>query len=152
MFKDLRTSTKLFLLCAIFAGAIILATYSLIEEKQIAIGFVRKELAGTQYLDALRGVYRALLADASQGAQPQASLDAVLEALPKAEAESGGSLHTVALAENLATTVRKLASAVPGPEKRTLTVEVLAGARDLATRVGDESNLALDPDLNSYYV
>ena len=67
MFKDLRTSTKLFLLCAIFAGAIILATYSLIEEKQIAIRFVRKELAGTQYLNALRGVYTALLADASQG-------------------------------------------------------------------------------------
>ena len=54
--------------------------------------------------------------------------------------------------EDTATTVRKLASAVPGPEKRTLTVEVLAGARDLATRVGDKSNLALDPDLNSYYV
>ena len=75
-----------------------------------------------------------------------------MEALAKAEAESGGSLHAAALAENLATTVRKLASAVPGPEKRTLTVEVLAEARDLATRVGDESNLALDPDLNSYYL
>ena len=61
MFKDLRTSTEFFLLWAVFAGAIILATYSLIEEKQIAIGFVRKELAGTQYLDALRGVYTALL-------------------------------------------------------------------------------------------
>ena len=43
MFGDLRTSTKLFLLCGMFAGAIILATYSLIEEKQIAIGFVRKD-------------------------------------------------------------------------------------------------------------
>ena len=60
MFKDLRTSTKLFLLCAVFAGAIILATYSLIEEKQIAIGFVRKELAGTQYLNALRQIVRPL--------------------------------------------------------------------------------------------
>ena len=76
-----------------------------------------------------------------------------MEALAKAEAESGGSLHAAALAENLATTLRDLASdAVPGPEKRTLTVEVLAEARDLATRVGDESNLALDPDLNSYYL
>ena len=101
MFKDLRTSTKLFLLCGMFAGAIILATYSLIEEKQIAIGFVRKELAGTQYLDALRGVYSALLADTSQGAQPQASVDAALEALAKAEAESGGSLDTGRLAREI---------------------------------------------------
>jgi hypothetical protein len=33
-----------------FVASIILATYSLIEEKQIAIGFVRKELVGAQYL------------------------------------------------------------------------------------------------------
>ena len=30
-----------------------LATYSLIDEKQIAISFVRKELVGAQYLEAL---------------------------------------------------------------------------------------------------
>ena len=48
--------------------------------------------------------------------------------------------------------MRKLASAVPGPEKRTLTVEVLAGALPQGYWVGDEFNLALDPDLNSYYV
>ena len=151
MFRDLRTSTKLFLLCSMFAGAIILATYSLIEEKQIAIGVVRKELAGTQYLDALRGVYAAILADASQGAQPQASVDAALEALAKAEAESGDSLHTARLAGNLATAVRELAAA-PGDEKPALVVEALAKARDLAARIGDELNLALDPDLDSYYV
>ena len=151
MFRDLRTSTKLFLLCSMFAGAIILATYSLIEEKQIAIGVVRKELAGTQYLDALRGVYAAILADASQGAQPQASVDAALEALAKAEAESGDSLHTARLAGNLATAVRELAAA-PGDEKPALVVEALAKARDLAARIGDESNLALDPNLDSYYV
>jgi hypothetical protein len=32
----------------------LLATYSLIDEKQIAISFVRKELVGAQYLEALR--------------------------------------------------------------------------------------------------
>jgi hypothetical protein len=79
VFKHLRTSTKLFLLCGMFVGSIILATYSLIEEKQIAIGFVRKELVGAQYLEALRGVYAVILAedaDASQGAQRQVSVDA----------------------------------------------------------------------------
>ena len=65
-----------------------------------------------------------------------------MEALAKSEAEGGDSLHTATLAENLATTLRDLASdAVPGPEKRTLTVEALARTRDLAARVGDESNL-----------
>ena len=58
--KNLRTSTKLLLLCSMFVASIILATYSLIEEKQIAIGFVRKELVGAQYLESLRGVFHHL--------------------------------------------------------------------------------------------
>ena len=155
MFKDLRTSTKLFLLCGMFVGAIILATYSLIKEKQIAIGFVRKELVGAQYLEALRGVYAVILAesaDASQASQRQASAIVALDTLAKAEAETGGSLHTAALAENLATTVRDLVAAGTGDDKSPLAAEALAGARDLAARIGDESNLALDPDLDSYYI
>ena len=154
MFKNLRTSTKLFLLCGMFVGTIVLATYSLIEEKQIAIGFVRKELVGAEYLETLRGVYAFILAedaDASDGAQPLASVDAALDALAKAEAEKGGSLHTAQLADTLATAVRELVAARPGGNKRKLTVEALTRARDLAARIGDESNLALDPDLDSYY-
>ena len=61
MFKDLRTSTKLFLLCGMFVGAFTFVTYSLIEEKKIAIGFVRKELVGARYLEVLRGIYAVYL-------------------------------------------------------------------------------------------
>jgi signal transduction histidine kinase len=152
VFKHLRTSTKLFLLCGMFVGAIILTTYSLIEEKQIAIGFVRKELVGAQYLEALRELYAVILAedaDASQGAQ---SVDAALGTLATAEADTGGSLHTAGLAQNLATAIRGLVAEESSGEKHTLIVEALAKARDLAARIGDESNLALDPDLDSYYV
>jgi signal transduction histidine kinase len=155
VFKNLRTSTKLFLLCGTFVGAIILATYSLIEEKQIAIGFVRRELVGAQYLEVLREVYAVILAEdagASQGERSQASVDAALDDLARAEAETDGSLHTAQLAGTLATAVRDLGAAGPGGDKRTLTVEALTIARDLAARIGDESNLALDPDLDSYYV
>ena len=68
VFKNLRTGTKLFLLCGMFVGAIILATYSLVEEKKIAIGFVRKELVGARYLEALRGVYAVILAEVADSA------------------------------------------------------------------------------------
>ena len=155
MFKDWRTSTKLFLLCGMFVGAIILATYGLVEEKQIAIGFVRKELVGVRYLEDLRGVYAVILAedaDSADRAQSLASVDAALDALAKAEAETGGLLHTTQFAEALATAVHNLVSARPGDDKRKLTVEALTKARDLASRIGDESNLTLDPDLDSYYV
>ena len=133
-----------------FVGAIVLATYSLIAEKQIAIGFVRKELVGAHYLEALRGVYAVILPEDAD--VKQTSVDAALDALAKAEAKTGGSLYTGQLVETLATAVRDLVAAGPGGDKRTLTVEALTRARDLAARIGDKSNLALDPDLDSYYV
>ena len=153
--KNLRTSTKLLLLCGMFVASIILATYSLIEEKQIAIGFVRKELVGAQYLESLRGVYAIILAEdskAPQDAQAQASVDGALNALTASETTAPGSLQTANLAQSLAAVVRRLSSAGSDGAKRALIVEALAKARDLAARIGDESNLALDPDLDSYYV
>ena len=137
-----------------FVASIILATYSLIEEKQIAIGFVRKELAGAQYLESLRDVYSIILAEDSkplQDAQAQASVDGALNALTASDPTAPGS-QTVKVAQSLAAIVRRLPSAGSDGEKRALIVEGLAKARDLAARIGDESNLALDPDLDSYYV
>ena len=101
--KNLRTSTKLLLLCGMFVASIILATYSLIEEKQIAIGFVRKELVGAQHLESLRGVYSIILAEDSkplQDAQAQASVDGALNALTASETTAPGSLQTVKLAQS----------------------------------------------------
>ena len=50
MFKDLRTSTKLVILCGVFMIAIGVTTYNLVREKLIAIEFARKELVGAKYL------------------------------------------------------------------------------------------------------
>ena len=93
MFKNLRTSTKLLLLCGVFVGALVVATYSLVAEKQIAIQFVRKELVGVQHLELLRGVYAALLKEnlaappgASRGSAAREELDK-LAAAHKADSE-----------------------------------------------------------------
>ncbi len=90
MFKNLRTSRKLILLSATFIVAIIVAIYSLIAEKQIAIEFARKELVGVAYLERLRDVYAALLALPSGEAarEKENSLKAALAALASAEADS----------------------------------------------------------------
>ena len=61
MFKNLRTSTKLTLLCAMFIISIAATTYSLVAEKQIAIAFARKELIGSKFLDTLRSIYATVL-------------------------------------------------------------------------------------------
>jgi signal transduction histidine kinase len=152
--KDLRTSTKLLLLCGAFIGSIILATYGLIKEKQIAIEFVRKELVGTRYLGALQGVYATILAaaDDAQAVPTQQSTDAALKTLAAVEADTDGALHTAELADSLASAVRTLSAARANDDKHALTVAALAAARDLANRIGDESKLTLDPDIDSYYV
>src|SRR5215472_6675645 len=63
VFRNLRTSTKLFLLCGVFLVSIFVASYGLVAEKLIAIEFARKELVGTRYLEAVREVYAWILAD-----------------------------------------------------------------------------------------
>ena len=149
MFKSLRTSTKLLLLCGVFVGALAVATYGLVAEKQIAINFVRKELVGVQHLEALRGVYAAILTEKS-GASTAAK-----EAVDRLTATSSADSHkldTAAPERALAEAIDKLASTSDDDQGRTLFVDALNAARNLASRIGDDSNLALDPDLDSYYV
>ena len=79
-------------------------------------------------------------------------MDRALNALTASDTTAPGSVQTAKLAQSLAAIVRGLSYAGSDGEKRALIVEGLAKARDLAARIGDESNLALDPDLDSYYV
>jgi len=155
MFRNLSTSTKLFILCSTFIVAIGVAIYGLVAEKQIAIEFARKELVGVRYFETLRGVYAAILTEplgvnaAGQAPSPEEAL----KSLDAAEKEAAGTLQTSALEQSLAATLRKLWSKEAGGEDRSsLVVDALAKARDLASRIGDDSNLALDPDLDSYYL
>ncbi len=153
MFKSLRTSTKLFLLCGVFVGALFVATYGLVAEKRIAIEFVRRELVGVQHLEALRGVYASILtqklgASTVEGARPT---DEGALAAPTPP-DSASWLDTAELEGSLADAVGKLGSDAGDGEKHALIVGALSAARNLAARIGDDSNLALDPDLDSYYV
>jgi hypothetical protein len=57
MFKNLRTSTKLVLLCAVFLVAVGATTYSSVAEKQINIAFARKELIGQIFGNSARYLF-----------------------------------------------------------------------------------------------
>ena len=155
MFKSLRTSTKLLLLCIVFVGALLVATYGLVAEKQIAIDFVRKELVGVQHLEALRGVYAAIL-KANPVAPPNVREGNVtreaLDTLRVTNSVDSGALDTAPLERALSEATDKLASAADDGGRRAAFVDALTAARNLASRIGDDSNLTLDPDLDSYYV
>ena len=149
MFKSLRTSTKLLLLCGVFVGALAVATYSLVAEKQIAIEFVRKELVGVRHLAALREVYVALL---SEEPKRSAAAERAIDAFWEARSEKYNLPETEKLTASLSAAIDKLASAQSEEQEFARLTDALTAARNLASGIGDDSNLTLDPDLDSYYV
>ena len=165
MFRNLATSKKLILLSGTFIVAIIVAIYSLVAEKKIAIEFARKELSGVAYLERLRDAYSYVLIEpsASVTSQDAPELETALKSLAEAEAGSERAAtskkaarllgpQTAALASSLGKTLRELGSNHDEDTEASLTVEALSHAQSLVTQVGDASNLTLDPDLDSYYL
>ena len=145
MFGNLRTSTKLLLLSGMFIVSLLVAAYGWLAEKQIAIDFARKELIGTRYLGALGKVYAGVLTDDAKPAE-------VLRMLAAAEVDAAGSLNSAELERDLAAAIRKHFEDAPDGIDQSRLVDTLSKARDLAAQIGDNSGLALDPDLDSYYV
>ena len=145
MFGNLRTSTKLLLLSGMFIVSLLVAAYGWLAEKQIAIDFARKELIGTRYLGALGKVYAGVLTDDAKPAE-------VLRMLAAAEVDAAGSLSSAELERDLAAAIRKHFEDAPDGIDQSRLVDTLSKARDLASQIGDNSGLALDPDLDSYYV
>jgi len=155
MFKNLHTRTKLLILCGLFIASLGVATYQLVVEKQLAIDFARKELIGNRYVSALDQIYVALMIDAANDGsteQPNNFHAQILDALTSVEADAGKVLHTADFETALATSLADLWSSKAGPDRDELISDALAKARNLATRIGDDSNLTLDPDLDTYYL
>ena len=151
MFKHLRTSTKLFILCGTFLISVGVPVFGLVAEKQIAIAFARKELAGSSYLLAVRQLYQSILALPSGNGRSAAELNTSLARLARAEAGFGGMGDTTELAKALDVSLRQLWSS--GAEHQdALVTQALQSVQVLAQRVGDDSNLMLDPDLDSFYL
>lgn len=150
MFKNLPIRTKLLILWGALLVSTIAPIYSLIAEKKIAIDFVRKELVGTQYLTTVRAIYSAILAPSPIGTPSQSEL---LTALAEADGRASDRLQTKELAQDWAVALRSLwASGEDVSKRNSLLSEVLSRGQKLITRISDDSNLTLDPDLDTYYL
>ncbi len=148
MFKNLPTSVKLLVLCATFIISAGVPIYELVREKQIAIDFARKELVGSRHLSSVRDVYHAILAP-----ERDASHETILKTLAAVQAEADDRLQMAEAVQSLAAAWRKLSlQELESNQFDFPVVDALSKAQVLAARIGDASNLALDPDLDSYYV
>jgi diguanylate cyclase (GGDEF)-like protein/PAS domain S-box-containing protein len=136
----LSVSRKLVLIYVLDLSAVIFVSSILINEKFIAIDFARKEIAGNAYISAVRDIILPIRAPA-----PDGGAERVLDA----EREHGRALGSHDLALQLAD---KLRLAEKQPDPTPWRAQRLAPAMQaLVTRIGNHSNLILDPDLDSYY-
>jgi methyl-accepting chemotaxis protein len=133
MGKSFGIAAKLALAIALFALPVGFTIYKLYESQQIAIDFGTKEAQGNTYLGQLRKAHGELLSGGDKAA--------IASTITAAEAGYGAGMQSAELASAAAT-------AVGGDDS----AAAASAIRALITRVGDKSNLILDPDLDSYYV
>jgi signal transduction histidine kinase len=156
MFKDLRAGTKFLILCVVSLALTSVATYALLAEKQIAIDFARRELVGSKYLALLRPIYGAVLTTNANGHLSDwqnASESELINSLSRANAETAGTLHIDGIVKTLAAMLHDLGpNTSAGIQADHIYLATLKNLRGLAARIGDDSNLTLDPVLDAYHV
>jgi len=140
----LSVARKLILIYALDLSAVIFVSTILINEKFIAIDFARKEIVGNEYVGALREATLNALVNGTQGGLAAPVL--------AAEARYGtvrGGFDSSELAHALAERLRLLEDG--GARHAEQWHAVASAVQLLITRIGNQSNLILDPDLDSYY-
>ncbi len=130
-------SKKIFLIVALLVFPILILAYVFTTESSKNIDFGKKELVGSAYLRALMPVYEGAF-DSAVGA---ASLPPTTE-LARVNEAIGEELKALDKGKAL---VARLGSASKADDG------ILTDVSALVTQVGNESNLILDPDLDSYY-
>lgn len=147
----LSVGRKLLLIYLLDLSAVIFISGILINEKFIAIDFGRKELAGNAYIGELRQAMLAVARAEAGDAQPLHAA-ALAQRVREAEARHGEGMASGELAQALAAALQALAGPpTDAAAREAARDEVLARAAALVRRVGNQSNLILDPDLDSYY-
>ena len=127
---------KLALAIALFIVPAGFLSYLLYNSQQVNIDFSEKEAVGNHYLTELRAVHAALV-DPTKEIDPQ-ELKATIA---KADADFGTEMEA-----------QEQAQAAQAALDAKDTARDTAALNALIVRVGDKSNLILDPDLDSYYM
>ncbi len=137
----LRVGRKLILIYALDLSAVLFVSGILINEKFIAIDFARKEVVGNAYIAVVRDSLIGLHGDAEAAAGNAARLR-------EAQSRFGQAMDSQALADEFAAQIGAAHSAA----NRTQAIrQATRSGQALITRIGNQSNLILDPDLDSYY-
>ncbi|MGX9717492.1 EAL domain-containing protein [Janthinobacterium lividum] len=144
MIGKLTVGRKLALIYLLDLSAVIFISGILINEKYIAIDFSRKEMAGNDYIAAIRDALLPL-------ARAQADAAGSAAAIELAERQFGSDMRSVELSREFSALLRQSGSTTFATDDGIAPSPAFVAGRALLTRVGNQSNLILDPDLDSYY-
>lgn len=137
MFKHLKINHKLGLAASFSVVPVFYLLFALIASQNIAIDFAHKEMQGVNYLQAVQSVHFAV-----------SGKELNLSPLP---AEAGRQLGEAEAAYGAGMLSDELSKVAQQELDRGQLPETRAALRALIGRIGDKSNLILDPDLDSYY-
>ncbi len=165
LFRAIGFRSKALLISSVFALPIAALSYSYFGDKAAAIEFSAKERRGVEYLRKAMPVLPLLLEQRlsavqassgdkqAAGADPRAAIDAALKALAAEQARSGAELDTAKAHGELLARLQALPA--PGaPLDKVLEAhnQLSAAMIGLISSATDNSNLTLDPDLDTYYL
>ncbi len=146
--RKMNTSAKLLVMCVLFIIPIAFSVYSFVAEKNISIEFARKEEVGNRYVAAVRPLLAGILAHVRGATDTDGALGNAAAILDQARSGLGSGMDTEAQTRKLADAIAKLRGADAGAAGDA----AVDAANALISRIGDDSNLTLDPDLDSFYV
>lgn len=168
LMKNLNYPAKFTLISFLFLLPISLLTTLLFSEIYSRIQFTEKELVGSQYLRTVQRLtksvlsYRVINQQADLTDQPVQQISSIhagitqnLQALEQVDQTLGVKLNTQDRVDKIQATWNSLEqrSWEFSPETRDFLVEELSNLlTELRLHVGDQSNLILDPDLDTYYL
>ncbi|OYT90695.1 MAG: sensor domain-containing diguanylate cyclase [Burkholderiales bacterium PBB3] len=143
----LSVGRKLTLIYLLDLCAVIYVSGILIHEKYIAIDFARKEIVGVTYIEVVRANLMATFMLPAKAAPAATAGQPPPPTLPQVREAYDALLQTT---DRSARFAELLQNATTAPEAQK--TQLLNEGRVLLTTVGNQSNLILDPDLDSYYV
>ena len=151
----LTVGRKLALIYFLDLTAVIFVSGILIHEKFIAIDFAKKEIVGNQYIASVRDALMAV-EPLERGAvvnaeQFTAARESLAQAVTAAETKFGRDMDTQEPSRNFVAAIRRLKVSADREDVSTDANDALGAGQMLLTRIGNQSKLILDPDLDSYY-
>ncbi|MCX7279264.1 MAG: EAL domain-containing protein [Burkholderiales bacterium] len=141
----LSVGRKLTLIYLLDLTAVIYVSSILIHEKYLSIDFTRKEIRGTAYSVAVRDVLMLPFLPSQSGQN-----EVALQRFQQLRESLDGELKTTQASQEFISAWR-IAARVNESERQNALKGMVRQGRELLTTVGNQSNLILDPDLDSYY-